>query len=50
MLCGSENWNLCKAYETLLGGFEGKILKRIYGAVHIDGVSEDVLRRNYIVY
>jgi hypothetical protein len=38
VLYGSEGWALSKAYEALLGGFEGKILRRIYGAVQTDGV------------
>jgi hypothetical protein len=29
---------LSKTHEALLGGFEGKILRGIYGAVQIDGV------------
>jgi hypothetical protein len=35
---GCESWTLCKAHESLLGGFERTILNRIYGAVKIDGV------------
>jgi hypothetical protein len=34
----SESWTLSKANEALLGGFERKILRRIYGAIQIDGV------------
>jgi hypothetical protein len=33
---GSESWTLSKAHEALLGGFERKTLRRIYGAVQID--------------
>jgi hypothetical protein len=36
-LYGSESWPLSKAQEALLGGFERKILKRIYGAMQTDG-------------
>jgi hypothetical protein len=49
VLYGSESWTLSKAYEALLGGFERNILRRIYGAVQIDGVCEDISVRNYIV-
>jgi hypothetical protein len=38
VLYGSESWTLSKDHETLLGGSERKILRRIYGAVQIDGV------------
>jgi hypothetical protein len=38
VLYGFESWTLSKAHEALLGGFEGKILSRIYGAVQIDGL------------
>jgi hypothetical protein len=38
VLYGSESWTLSKAHEALLGGFERKILRRIYGALQIDGV------------
>jgi hypothetical protein len=34
-----------KAYEALLGGFERKILRRIYGAVKIDGVWRSRYRK-----
>jgi hypothetical protein len=37
-LYGPESWTLSKAHEALLGGFERKILRRIYGAVQIDRV------------
>jgi hypothetical protein len=43
VLYGSESWTLCKAHEALLGGSERKILRRIYGAVQIDGIW----RRHY---
>jgi hypothetical protein len=38
VLYRSENWTLSKAHEVLLGGFERKILRRMYGAVQFDGV------------
>jgi hypothetical protein len=38
VLYGSDSWTLSKAHKALLGGFEGKILRRLYGAVQIDGV------------
>jgi hypothetical protein len=38
VLSGSESWTLSKAHGALLGDFERKILRRIYGAVQIDGV------------
>jgi hypothetical protein len=38
VLYGSESWTLSKAHESLLGGFERKILRRVYGAIEIDGV------------
>jgi hypothetical protein len=34
----SESGTLSKAHETLLGGFEGKILRRIYGSIQTDWV------------
>jgi hypothetical protein len=37
---GSESWTLSKAYEALLGAFKRKILRRIYAAIQIDGVSQ----------
>jgi hypothetical protein len=40
---GSESWTLSEAHEALLGGSDRKILKRIYGAVQIDGAW----RRSY---
>jgi hypothetical protein len=43
VLCGSDGWTLSKAHGAFLGGFEGMILRRIYGAVQIDGVW----RRHY---
>jgi hypothetical protein len=44
VLCGSECRTLSKAHEALLlGGFERKILRRIYGAVQTD----EVWRRRY---
>jgi hypothetical protein len=33
VLCGPERWALSRVREALLGGFERKILRRIYGAV-----------------
>jgi hypothetical protein len=38
VLYGSDSWALNKAHETLLGGSEGKILRRIYGVIQTDGV------------
>jgi hypothetical protein len=38
VLYGSESWTLSKSHEALLGGSEGKTLRRIYGAVQTDGV------------
>jgi hypothetical protein len=38
MLCGSESWILSKADKALLVGFERAIVRRIDGAVQIDGV------------
>jgi hypothetical protein len=38
VLYGSESWTLSKAHEVLLGGSERRILRRIYGAMQIDGV------------
>jgi hypothetical protein len=38
LLYGSESWTLSKAHEARLEGFERNILRRIYGAVQIDGV------------
>jgi hypothetical protein len=43
VIYGSESWTLSKAHEALLGGSERKILRRIYGAVQIDGFC----RRHY---
>jgi hypothetical protein len=43
VLYGYESWTLSKAHEPLLGGFEGKILKRIFGAIQFDGAC----RRRY---
>jgi hypothetical protein len=37
VLYESESWTLSKSHEALLGNFERKILRRIYGAVQIDG-------------
>jgi hypothetical protein len=36
----SESSALSKAHEALLGGFERRTLRRIYGAVQTDGVRE----------
>jgi hypothetical protein len=44
VLCGSESWALSKAHEALLGGYK-RILRKIYGAVQIDGVW----RRRYLL-
>jgi hypothetical protein len=38
VLFGSESWTLSKTHEALLGGFERKILRRICGALQVDGV------------
>jgi hypothetical protein len=38
VLCESESWTLSKAHETLIGGSERRILRRIYGAVQTHGV------------
>jgi hypothetical protein len=38
VLYGSQSWALSKAHETLLGGCEREILRRIYRAVQIHGV------------
>jgi hypothetical protein len=38
VLYGSESWTLSKAHEAPLGGFERKILRRICGALQVDGV------------
>jgi hypothetical protein len=43
VLYGSESSALSKAHEALLGGFERKTLRRIYGAVQTDAVG----RRRY---
>jgi hypothetical protein len=40
VLYGSESWTLNNAHEALLGGFERKILRRIHGAVQIDGLRQ----------
>jgi hypothetical protein len=50
VLYGSESWTLSKAHEALLGVFQRTILRRIYGAVQIDGSGKDITIRNYIVY
>jgi hypothetical protein len=38
VLYRSESCNLSKAHEALLGSFERKNLRRIYGEVQIDGI------------
>jgi hypothetical protein len=38
VLYGSDSWTLRKAHEALLGSFKRKILRKIYGALQIDGV------------
>jgi hypothetical protein len=43
VLYGSESWTLSEAHEALVGGFERKILRRIYGAVQIEGGLENML-------
>jgi hypothetical protein len=37
VLYGSESWTMSNAHEALLAGSETEILRRIYGAVQIDG-------------
>jgi hypothetical protein len=43
VLCGYESWTLSKGHGPLLGGFERKILRRMYGTVQIGSVR----RRRY---
>jgi hypothetical protein len=45
VLYGSESWTLSKAHEALLGGSERNILRRIYGAVQINGVWQRRYRK-----
>jgi hypothetical protein len=43
VLYGSESWTFTTIHEPLQGGFERKILRRIYGAVQTD----ELWRRRY---
>jgi hypothetical protein len=54
MLYGSESWTLSMGHEALLGGFERKILRRIYGPVQIYGVwrrryNKELVYRVYLM-